>query len=169
MSIRLLMTGNSVRNNTISCDSLGIHYDVSRNTETNVITVQRWDSESNAFFFVGEFHLFAFKHDQIRMGSNGEWMLKRDYLYKEGSNPISSARTFETKDGTKYRWKIRWDKLQLCHHSSANLGDEPLVIYHRHITGGKPSYLEVRDPSVMKALDSIIVTFLIMEKEHRDD
>ncbi|KAG8863048.1 hypothetical protein FRC20_010901 [Serendipita sp. 405] len=191
MSIHLLMSRNSVRNTTFSCDSLGIHYDVSRNKESGVVTVQRWDSTTDSNVFVGEFYLSWFKPDRVRMGPDGQWMSKKRFLYKEGRNPISAyvsfiglatpifsvkrltlflnrARTFEAADGTKYRWKLRWNKLQLCYASSENKGKAALVMYHRHYTAGKVSYLEVNDSSVLEALDPIIVSFLIMEKERRD-
>jgi hypothetical protein len=83
MSIRLILSNNSVRNTTANCDSLGIHYEVSKSN--GVVTVTRWESSSNRNVVVGQFELFYFKNDKIRLGATGEWRLLGEVLDRNGS------------------------------------------------------------------------------------
>lgn len=129
MSIHLILSSNSVRNTTVRCDSLGIYYEVSESH--GIVTVKRWDSPNNASVVVGEFELFTFKKDKIRLGGErGEWGLLQDVLHRNGGALCSmlvfnatedfilflkitsySARTFAGNDGKQYRWKTRWGAL----------------------------------------------------------
>ncbi|CAG7852295.1 SubName: Full=Uncharacterized protein {ECO:0000313/EMBL:CCA71140.1} [Serendipita indica DSM 11827] len=167
MSIHLLASNNSVRNTTLSCDSMGIHYEVSKSSQTGIVSVHRWESTSNQNVLAGEIEFHWFSADLLRMG-DGEWRRRKDLLANEERNPMSRTRTFTGNNGVRYKWKFHWDSLQLCHADRDATNQEALVVYHRHFLPNKPSYLEIRDTSVLPGLDSIIVTFLYMEKKRRD-
>lgn len=115
MSIHLLISSDSYRNTTISCDSLGIHYEVS--THDGVISIKRWDSSTNANITVGEVQFRVFSKDQIKLGEymvgEGEWCNIMDVLLK--SDKTSFTRRFQGKDGKGYRWKRRWKLLVVCY------------------------------------------------------
>ncbi|CCA71146.1 hypothetical protein PIIN_05081 [Serendipita indica DSM 11827] len=167
MSIRLLISSDSLRNTTFSCDSMGIHYDVSK--EGDIVSIYRWESKSNQKVLVGQiqFHLVSLNlNDKVRIGENGEWKKRKDVLTLDGGNFI--ARTFEGNDGVRYKWKLHWESLQLCYADKDGPNQGPLLVYHRNILPGKESYLEIRDTSILPTLDNIIVTFLIMEKKRRE-
>lgn len=87
MSIRLYFSNNSVCNTTLSCDSLGIHYTVSKTG--SITTLTRWDSESNSNVFVGEFDRPIFKKHKIRVGQDGEWQDLSKFLYKGENRNLS--------------------------------------------------------------------------------
>lgn len=109
MSVRLLMSSYSICNTTISCDSLGIHYEVSR--KDGVRSVKRWDSSTNTNITVGEiqFRLIITK-SLIKLGptmvQEGEWRNVNDVFVK--CRMLSDSRTFEGKDGRRYRWNLTW-------------------------------------------------------------
>lgn len=82
MAVNLILSSNSVRNTTVTCDSLGIHYEVSEND--GVVTVNRWDSASNKNVFIAEFELHKLHKDKVRMGEGGDWRELDEVLPKEG-------------------------------------------------------------------------------------
>ncbi|KAG8827315.1 hypothetical protein FRB91_001718 [Serendipita sp. 411] len=167
MSAHLVMSSNSLRHTTFSCDSLGIHYEVNGTTKHGLTTVERWDSSTNHNVFVGDFRLPWFKKDTMRMGVDGQWIYRDQFLYKVGNNPFSFTRHFMGSNGVKYKWRIHWDQLQL-YHASPEAAKQPLAVFHRHRSPSNQSYLEILDFSVLSSLDSIIVTFLIMERHRRN-
>ncbi|KAG8812653.1 mRNA-binding ribosome synthesis protein nop7, partial [Serendipita sp. 399] len=89
---------------------------------------------------------------------------------KRKETKVASSRTrhFTGSNGVKYKWKIQWGQLQLYNAASEGTKQQPLAVFHRHRSPGNSSYLEILDLSVLNSLDSIIVTFLIMERHRRD-
>ncbi|PVF94964.1 hypothetical protein CPB86DRAFT_739540, partial [Serendipita vermifera] len=176
MTIHIQFSSNSLRNTTASCDSLGIHYDISQGghgkDDKKVIHVQRWQSADNRNVLVGEIRLRDFHHDEIRLptgsGGVGEWRLMAD-VFKKSSNPLSVSRTFQGNDGREYAWTADvWDRLYVCYiYDTKDKKKNPLVKYHNHRVKSK-SWLEILDPSVMNSLDNIIVTFLVAERKRRE-
>jgi hypothetical protein len=81
--IRIILSNNSVRNTTAACDSLGIHYDISK--PQDAIKVTRWDSSKNENVFVGEFKLPIFSKDAIRFSPTEEWMPLKGFLVRTGN------------------------------------------------------------------------------------
>ncbi|PVF94971.1 hypothetical protein CPB86DRAFT_712097 [Serendipita vermifera] len=164
MSIHILLSNNSVRNVTASCDSLGIHYEVSREHDDGVITVHRWESLTNSNVLVGQFKLPFFGRDKVKLAGDPEWRPLGEFLIKK-RNPFSTTRTFRGNSGNMYKWKTKWGRLVMCH-AAKDISRKPLVRYHRHYT--EQSYLEILDSSVLPSLDNLFVAFLIMEKKRRD-
>ncbi|KIM19766.1 hypothetical protein M408DRAFT_57348, partial [Serendipita vermifera MAFF 305830] len=158
MSIHIYLSNNSVRNTTISCDGLGIHYTASKTGK--IISLSRWDITTNSNVVVGEFELPSFRKDRIKVGPSGQWQPMRDYF--EGLGTFSTSMTFTSNNGMKYTWKDHWGYLIMTHSGDK----DTLIKYHRHIS--KPSYLEVLDSSIMTGLDTVLLTFLIAERKKRE-
>ncbi|CAG8684738.1 5461_t:CDS:2 [Acaulospora colombiana] len=160
MSIRLIFTNNSVKNTTLGCDSLGIHYEVSKSKDDGIVSVARWDWHTDQSVTIGQFRLPLFSKDQIKLARDTK-------LYTQ-----YSSRSFEADNGAVYRWKLKREGINANHvlyYDDEMDGSDPLVKYCRHYrTSNEPSYLEILDSSVMDSLDLIVVTFLIMEKKKRD-
>ncbi|KIM23760.1 hypothetical protein M408DRAFT_332137 [Serendipita vermifera MAFF 305830] len=166
-SIRLYFSNGSLCNTTISCDSLGIHYTVSKKSFTSPTVLTRWDSETNTNVFVGEFDRRPFKTHRIRIGEDGEWQVLTEFLHKGHGGALSKARSFEANNGIQYRWKMR--NLTFVLTSAAEGDQEALIVYHQNAFSKEPSYLEVLNSSVISGLNNILLTFLIMEKKRRED
>lgn len=81
--IRIILSGNSVRNTTAACDSLGIHYDISK--PKDAVQVKRWNSNTNGNGLVGEFKLPIFSRDVIRFNSDEEWVPLKTFLVRSGN------------------------------------------------------------------------------------
>ncbi|KIM19765.1 hypothetical protein M408DRAFT_334275 [Serendipita vermifera MAFF 305830] len=159
MSVHLYFANNSVRNTTISCDSLGIHYTVSK--AEKIVSLSRWDVTANSNVVVGEFELPSFRKDRIKVGPMGQWQPMRNYFDKPGM--FSTSMTFTSNNGMKYTWKEHHGHLIMTHSGNKNA----LIKYHRHVS--KSSYLDVLDSSTMTGLDAILLTFLIAERKKRDN
>lgn len=84
-SIKLITSSNSVRNTTISCGSLGVHYDVWK--PNDAVIVRRVDDRTRQGVLVGEFSLHKFSKDVIRFGPNPgvQWMPVKEFLVSPGS------------------------------------------------------------------------------------
>jgi hypothetical protein len=87
MSIRIYFSNGSIRNTALSCDSLGIHYTVSKTGR--VISLARWDSETNSNITVGEIEFLLLEKSRIRVGQDGEWQLMKDFLSKDEGTVMS--------------------------------------------------------------------------------
>ncbi|KIM32071.1 hypothetical protein M408DRAFT_63396 [Serendipita vermifera MAFF 305830] len=163
MSTHLYFANNSIRNTTITCDSLGIHYNVSKTGR--IISLSRWDSKNNLDVTVGEFELPFFKKDRIKVGPNGQWQDMRDYFDKSGS--FLTSKTFTSNNGMNYTWKEHWGKMivRSTRIHRARLTDDALIKYHRNMSD---SYLEVLDSSTLTDLDTILLAFLITERKRRN-
>ncbi|KIM19767.1 hypothetical protein M408DRAFT_30946 [Serendipita vermifera MAFF 305830] len=158
MPIHIYLSNNSVRNTTISCDSLGIHYTASK--AKKIVSLSRRDITTNANVVVGEFELHSFRKDRIKVGPNGQWQDTQDYF--EGLGMFSTSLTFPSNNGMKYTWKDHWGYTIMTHSGDK----DTLIKYHRHTV--KSSYLEVLDSSIMTELDTVLLTFLIAERKKRD-
>lgn len=165
---RLTFSTNSVRNTTISNDSLGIRYDVHKESEG--VEIHRWDASVRRNVRVGQFKLHAWSSDEMRIGGDTQWRAVKEWLYKpDDSKWWSTARHFVANNGVEYRWQEKGGRLVLFKVAKTNGTRTPLASFHRHHRKDNPSYLEVHDPTILGALDSIIVSFLIMERRRRDN
>lgn len=113
-NIHILMSSNSVKNTTFSCDDLGIRYEVSK--QDGVITVNRRNSSDSTNTIVGEIQYPLLSRERIMLGEHmvqeGKWHDVRNVLVKCGG--VSTARSFEGRHGKKYRWESPWGTLVVC-------------------------------------------------------
>ncbi|PVF94965.1 hypothetical protein CPB86DRAFT_788542 [Serendipita vermifera] len=167
MSIHIKFSNNSLRNTTASCDSLGIHYEIST-TQDRVIHVHKWDSKNDQYVPVGELKFYVFKQDEIRMPGETEWRPMID-IFKKASSFWIISRIFSGNDGKEYRWKATWGNNFM--HNVNDVTEQRLIQYHRD-KKGHVSWLEILDPSVLSSLDSILreyLAFLITETKRRTE
>lgn len=79
---------NSLRNNTIECDSLGIHYDLTE--DGRVRYIRRWHRDTNTYMPVGQIRFHHFKRDELRIGNDdAPWSLAKDFVRREGGMILS--------------------------------------------------------------------------------
>ncbi|KAH8114209.1 hypothetical protein DFH11DRAFT_1509353 [Phellopilus nigrolimitatus] len=77
---------------------------------------------------------------------------------------------FRGKDGKYYQWRARKGRLELMQEQEPD--GRPVAVYHKHrrylyvLKVSRQPYLEVHQ-SVMETLDSLIVSFLLMEQKRR--
>jgi hypothetical protein len=77
-----------VSNTSASCDSLGIHYEVSK--EHGIISVSRWEGgDANRSVPVGDIQYHLFHRDKVRLPGDSEWKVMGEFL-KRTRNPFSS-------------------------------------------------------------------------------
>jgi hypothetical protein len=81
--IHLILSNQSIRNTTIACDSLGIHYEVSK--QDDIIQVKRWNSKADDSVLIAEFKLSIFSKDVIRFSPDEEWMPVTDFMPRSGN------------------------------------------------------------------------------------
>jgi hypothetical protein len=77
----LHFSNNSVDNTTISCESMGIHYIVTK--PARILSLSRWDQGVHAYVKAGQFERsdFAWKH-WVRLGQDGQWQRLKYWLHK---------------------------------------------------------------------------------------
>ncbi|KAG9018819.1 hypothetical protein FRB90_009289 [Tulasnella sp. 427] len=172
--IRLNFSRNSVFNTVISSEDNEIIYQVSTpNTKSignKMTSIWRMDKELQQRVFVAEVAWkFLTGKAQVKMGWEAcDWMLVKKWL--ANSKGISSVKTFTTKQGVKYRWKLRKLQFHMTVDEAGSEGRSPsLAIFHAPLVKGfGPAYLEV-SAGVLRDLDCIMVALIIMEKFRRDD
>lgn len=68
---RLIFSNNSVRNNTLDCDALGIHYQLTTPTEgiklNRITTFSRWDPQTQENVEIADYERKSFGKDRIRI------------------------------------------------------------------------------------------------------
>jgi hypothetical protein len=81
-------SNNSVDNTSISCESMGIHYIVTK--PARILSLSRWDPGVKAYVKAGQFERsdFAWKH-WVRLGQDGQWQGLKYWLHR-GDAGISS-------------------------------------------------------------------------------
>lgn len=112
MSFRIMMSSNSLRNNTFTCEPLGVRYDVHRSS--GVITINRWDASSR-ITTVARLKYPWFRKGKIQFGDSAMrgWQSVDDVLIREKSI-FSSERVFVAGSGGEYIWKTHWNSLVVC-------------------------------------------------------
>lgn len=84
-TFNLTFVNNSIRNNTITCDSLGIHFELSRDRDSGVISVRRWDSAADVMNLVGQVKFHLWVRNEVRMGGEeAQWSVSKEFLRREG-------------------------------------------------------------------------------------
>ena len=66
---RLIFSSNSLRNNEISCDALGIHYQLSTPTD-GLTSITRWDPRQENDILIAEWERKNYGKDRVRMASS---------------------------------------------------------------------------------------------------
>ncbi|PVF93501.1 hypothetical protein CPB86DRAFT_790067 [Serendipita vermifera] len=170
MSIHLIFSNNSVKNTTVECDSLGIHYEASK--KHNIVSVTHWDSSTDQMIPVGQYHFPDLGKGLIKLPKDADWRPLKELLHKRPGAWWFPNRAFTADDRTVYQWKLERKGLApnlVLYHDDAQKGTEPLVKYHLNRFSSKSTYLELIDSSLLGSLDLIVLTFLVMETKKRED
>jgi len=175
MAQRLSLTTTSLQNVIISNATDRIYYEVvTPHWEPTVTRVSKKDPKSHELEVVAELQneggsgTSTLKPTAVRLRGQ-QFRPETDFWTKDGK--AGSNAKFRGKDGKHYSWRVRKGRLELIKDDDAE--QKPVAVYHRtkrlflfmHIS--HQPYLEVQ-PSVMETLDSLIVSFLLMERKRRD-
>lgn len=82
MTVHIYFSNNSIRKTKLSCDDLGIHYDVSKSGKT--ITISRQGNKTYGNMVVGQFEFHSFRKDRIRAGPDESWRPMKEFFSKSG-------------------------------------------------------------------------------------
>ncbi|CCA72332.1 hypothetical protein PIIN_06266 [Serendipita indica DSM 11827] len=167
MSISLVFESTSLYHNTISCETHGIRYQISRGSD-DVVTIKRWDPKTDLMSSVYELKLPYFTKDMYRKPGEATWLPMRQLLQKAGNNPLSNTKAFHGSGGLEYRWETLDRKVLLFAGSQSSPEPSPIAWYNWSHTRGELSSLEIADLSILPSLDIIILTFVVFEKSRRD-
>lgn len=84
-NINILFSSKSIRNTVASCDSLGIHYDITKEKDSDIITVRRWDKTTDQNVWVGQLKMYYFERDMIRIKEDGDFATLGTFVPRHGS------------------------------------------------------------------------------------
>jgi len=164
---RLSLTTTSLQNVVISNQSDSIYYEiVTPKWEPGTTRISKMDPRTHELETIAELQNDEDKITAVRLRGE-QYRPTKDFL-KEATNQSGS---FRGKDGKHYQWQVEKGKLQLTKQNEPE--SKPVAIYHRHkryfmvLRMSRQPYLEIQ-PAVMETLDSLIVSFLVMERERKD-
>ncbi|EJC99347.1 uncharacterized protein FOMMEDRAFT_170634 [Fomitiporia mediterranea MF3/22] len=177
---RLIFTRNSLSNNNIQCDALGIHYQLSTPKEiktTRTTVVSRWDPHQQKDVPVAEWEKRIIGSDRIRFIYNRP-VIEDDTESEDGLVPIGSffprtggiprssyfRRSF-TFNGVTYTWRSRAYSLVLYR------GEKDVAVAtfarRQYLVNRRRPYIAL-GPGCEDILDQLLVTCLYAEQKRRE-
>ncbi|KLO20084.1 hypothetical protein SCHPADRAFT_992193 [Schizopora paradoxa] len=166
----LIFSHNDIRNTTLDCDSLGIHYQVvsdsgllrtGKNTQ-----VRRWDSRSNQQVTIAEWERHSFSSDVFKFPARGESVPVSTFMTKKrGFGKIK--RSFVGDDGRRYIWRVKSSSLEAFVSENGQKGARIAKFHSRHILFGRPHATLELFPGYERTLDTLVLTFLYVEWKRR--
>ncbi|CAL1703249.1 unnamed protein product [Somion occarium] len=161
----LFLTTTSLHNVVISNTSDVIYYEVlTPKWERHLTKISRLDPNTKQFDLICELVNENDKPVSMKM-YGGVIVPTQDFL--QNGDASSRVAKFKGKDGKTYTWRIDHEGLELFRE------DQPVAWYHREkrylgvLRMSKLPCLEV-DNMAMDTLDSLIVSFLLVERRRRD-
>ncbi|KAI5118325.1 hypothetical protein M0805_006608 [Coniferiporia weirii] len=175
MAQRLSLTTTSLHNVVISNASDVIYYEVVTPKWAPAVTrVSKMDPKSHELEVVAELQNEVSENTAARPMAvrlrGQQFRPAGEFWTKDGVAGNDSR--FRGKDGKYYQWRVRKGRLELMREHDHD--GKPVAIYHkrrRHflvLRMSQKPYLEVQ-PSVMETLDSLIVSFLLVEQKRRSE
>ncbi|KAI0062034.1 hypothetical protein BV25DRAFT_689489 [Artomyces pyxidatus] len=165
---KLTLTTTSLHNVVISNHSDVIYYEVvTPKWGRGTTRVSRLDPNARAFDVVGELRNEDDRPVAVRV-YGGEFRPVDEFLQSAGEEAKTGR--FRGKDGRAYVWVIKDRHLELVREAAPD--EKPLAVFHRHkrwlfvLRMSRHPYIEI-DPSVLDTLDSLIISFLLMERRRR--
>ncbi|CCA72331.1 hypothetical protein PIIN_06265 [Serendipita indica DSM 11827] len=153
--ISLVFESSSLYNNTISCDTRGIRYQISCSSD-EVITIKRWDSKTGLMNPVYELKMPYFTKEKYRNYGEVDWRPMNQLLEK--AYALSTARTFCGADGRNYRWEAVDERVVLLAVSDIIPRGYVTARYNWSLICGELSSLQILHEPVLETLDIIIRT-----------
>ncbi|KAK7688899.1 hypothetical protein QCA50_007590 [Cerrena zonata] len=161
---KLILTTTSLHNVVIANRSDVIYYEiVTPKWEKDLTRISRLDPNSKQYDLICEFLNEHDKPVSVRL-YGGVTTRAEEFLVKDES---AGTAKFRGKDGKMYTWRVDHDELELFRE------DQPVAWYHRQkrylglLRMSQHPYLEI-DSMAMDTLDSLIVSFLLVERRRRD-
>ncbi|KZT36341.1 hypothetical protein SISSUDRAFT_1024350 [Sistotremastrum suecicum HHB10207 ss-3] len=162
--MRLSLTTTSLNNCVISNDSDAVFFEiVTPSWEPNNTKIRRLDPNTRELELVAELERSGgMEKDGMTMGGG---------MKKKGPDAVRlrGEHVFRGKDGKQYRWQEKKRQLQLIRQDEP---DKPVATFHRErryffvLRMSRQPYLEIQ-PGCMETLDSLIVSFLLVERKRR--
>jgi len=175
--LTLFLSVNSVHNATIS--GHGYTYEVTSPSEwgrgPHITSVFRHGGSTKEL--VGEIHWRYIRSTTVRMGgekASQPWLPIKEFLRRDGGSILSSARTFTGAHGQLYRWQMRRNHLVMGHDADRDSSETPPLAKFKRpkrnmLLQQKRQACLLVSPQLADTLDSVIVSFLVMEKKRRDN
>lgn len=131
---------------------------------------------------VGEIHWGVVRAPFVRMARDElpgyhdrEWIPFKDFLRRKGDGDrFDCARSFEGENGQRLQWELRKGQLVVCSEEEAETVEHatPLAVFKQNSLNvlssvARHGYLEIL-PQLADSLNSLIITFLIMERRRRN-
>jgi len=167
--LRLVFTTNSLRNTVIASHDDEIYYEVVSKSWTPTVTrITRVFMDDMIYSHIAEIE--SAPRQPVRVSMYGE-----KSMWPAGAfvkfNVSRFTGEFTGDDGNTYVWRLRSGRLELF-----RAGDErsaPLAVFHspkrmaKVFRMSQKPYIEIR-PDAVTILDSLILSFLLMERNRRD-
>ncbi|KAI0345013.1 hypothetical protein BDW22DRAFT_988143 [Trametopsis cervina] len=170
---RLTLTTTSLRNVVLSNSSDVLYYEVvTPRWARGTTTVSRLDPNTRQYDVVGELTNDERGHAaQVRVYGGASTPVQE--FLEAGGKGADGMRcsSFRGKDGKRYTWRASQRKLELVREDIP--GDRPVAVYYKEkryaylLRMAKHPYLEI-DPVALDTLDSVIVSFLLIERRRRE-
>lgn len=169
-----MLTTTSLRNVVLSNKSDVIYYEVvTPKWQRDRTTISRLDPNTRQFDVIGEVKNDGRgKAEEVRLYGGALTPASRFLEGDAEPDPAGMKRAaFRGKDGKKYIWRANKKQLELVREDMPE--DKPVAVYHREkrhmslLRMSQHPYLEV-DTAAMDTLDSLIVSFLLVERRRRD-
>ncbi|KAI0792684.1 hypothetical protein C8Q75DRAFT_750891 [Abortiporus biennis] len=167
---KLVLTTTSLHNVVISNSSDVIYYEiVTPKWEKHTTKISRLDPNTRQFDLIGELQNDEESKPVSMRLYGGVFKPETEFLKNEDGGKKSAS--FTGKDGKKYTWKGDHRRLELVRDDLPS--DKPVAIYHRQkryafvLRMSRHPYLEI-DSAALDTLDSLILSFLLVERRRRD-
>ncbi|KLO20082.1 hypothetical protein SCHPADRAFT_28935 [Schizopora paradoxa] len=167
----LFLSHDNLRNTTLDCDALGIHYQVS-SEKHHLITgkntkVHRWDKQSGQNVLVAEWERRNFHSDEFKFpNATGGVTVPVSTFMKKHHGLFKTEWSFVGDDGRRYTWR---EKAHLCFVSDNDEEGEQIARFHGRtiLIHAHKAYLELF-PGFERTLNTLVLTFLYVEEKRRE-
>ncbi|TFY82240.1 hypothetical protein EWM64_g1781 [Hericium alpestre] len=166
---KLVLTTTSLHNVVIANSSDVIYYEVvTPKWERGVTRINKFNPNAHGFDLVAELKNEDDRPVAVRI-HGGEFRPVEEFLRRQEGEAITSGR-FRGKDGRSYLWRLNHRNLELVHEDAPE--GKPLAVFHRQkryffvLRMSRQPFIEI-DMSVLDTLDSLIISFLLIERRRR--
>lgn len=166
---KLTLTTTSLHNVVIANSSDAIYYEiVTPKWERCITRINKLDPNMREFDLIGELKNEDDKPVAVRI-YGGEFRPVDEFLRVREGDADPHGR-FKGKDGKEYVWRVKNRQLELVRESTPD--GKPVAVFHKHkrylfvLRMSRLPYIEI-ESDVLDTLDSLIISFLLMERRRR--
>lgn len=171
--IRLELTTTSVRNCVISTGTDAHYFEaLTQRWIPNITQVKKLDQVTGEMVIIAEIERVKGREPCIKFAGEKQFKPAADFVSSD--NPFAVQGKFKAEDGRYYKWQVKRRRLELIANEIVE-GQKPklLAVYHKHkryffcgLMSRHPC-LEVQ-AELKPCLDTVLVSFLLMERLRRD-